>query len=340
MPGDPQSSISPAGFAINRFCLLAALTGVFGCTAQANSPMATTPLPLEPAVRTYIETAIDTLRRASRHPATNWGQLRDSAYVLAQGAREPRDVYPVIDWMLQRVDSHSFLQAGRFGARDADLGGRIAYIRVPFWGNTAMQPVLSDTLQNYIRRQEQAGACRWIVDLRANGGGNMWPMLAGIGPLLGDTIVGGATSPRGRSYWKYKDGAASLVHEDGRVETMVTATAPVLLRGTPAVAILIDAGTGSSGEVMAVAFRSRPRSRYFGAPTAGRSTTNQGFRLPDGANMVITVGTYVDRAGTEYGRPIRPDVAVRSPISGPSMLRGDPIVREAIAWLNGQGCGV
>src|SRR5690348_5042975 len=26
----------------------------------------------------------------------------------------------------------------------------------------------------------------WVVDLRGNVGGNMWPMLAGIGPLLGE----------------------------------------------------------------------------------------------------------------------------------------------------------
>jgi hypothetical protein len=28
------------------------------------------------------------------------------------------------------------------------------------------------------------------VDLRGNGGGNMWPMLAGVGPVLGEGIVG------------------------------------------------------------------------------------------------------------------------------------------------------
>jgi C-terminal processing protease CtpA/Prc len=279
------------------------------------------------------------MRRVSRHTGTNWQSLRDSAYLLANGARQTRDLYPVIDWLLGKVDRHSFLQASRFGARDADLGDRTAYVRVPSWGNTMMQPTLSDTLQNFIRRHEQAGVCRWIVDLRANGGGNMWPMLAGIGPLLGDTIVGGSTSPRGKAHWKYKDGAASLVHEDGRVETLVTATAPVTLRDRwPPVAVLIDDATGSSGEVMAVAFQGRPNTRFFGRPTAGVSTTNQGFRLPDGANMVITVGTYVDRIGTTYGRPVVPDVAIASPFTGPSMLRGDPPVAAALDWLRGQSC--
>jgi carboxyl-terminal processing protease len=297
---------------VRHWWLVVVLAASAGCTRPRSVASAGPPADLEPGIEAYLTAALDTVRRVSRHAQTDWQALRDSMVRLSQGARQPRDVYPVIDWMLSKVDRHSFLQASRVGAREADLGEGIAYIRVPFWGNTAMQPVLSDTLQNFIRRRETAGSCRWIVDLRANGGGNMWPMLAGIGPLLGDTIVGGSTSSRGKAYWKYKDGVASLVHEDGRVETLVSATSPVMLRRPlPPVAVLVDSSTGSSGEVMAVAFRARPRTRFFGQPTAGVSTTNQGFRLPDGANMVITIGAYV---------------------------RGDPIIAAALAWLGTQPC--
>ena len=168
----------------------------------------------------------------------------------------------------------------------------------------------------------------------------MWPMLAGIGPLLGDSIVGGSTALDGRSFWKYLNGAASLVHPDGRVETMVTATAPVRALRSPAppIAVLVDGGTGSSGEVITVAFRGRPRTRLFGSPTAGVSTTNNGYRLPDGRNMVITIGHYFDRLGREYGHPIVPDELVRTPLSGPTMLRGDPVVAAAARWLEAEGC--
>jgi hypothetical protein len=296
--------------------------------------------PLEPAVRAYLDAAVDTLRRVSHHATTDWEALRDSAYLLAGGGREPRDVYPVVDWLLGRVDPHSFLQASRFGARDADLGNGVAYIRVPMWSNPSMEPRLADTLQSMIRRNDAAGACRWIVDLRLNGGGNMWPMLAGIGPLLGDSIVGGSTSPAGLTFWKYQSGAASLIHEDGREEVFVTATSPVLSlrRPDPPVVVLVDGGTASSGEAVAVAFRGRPGSRFLGSPTSGNSTTNDGFRLPDGTNMVITVGRYMDRTGVEYGRPVEPDDVVHSPIHGPSMLRGDPIVAAALHWLGSQPC--
>ena len=35
----------------------------------------------------------------------------------------------------------------------------------------------------------------WMVDLRGNGGGNMWPMRAGIGFALGEGVAGSSVSP-------------------------------------------------------------------------------------------------------------------------------------------------
>ncbi len=46
----------------------------------------------------------------------------------------------------------------------------------------------------------------WIVDLRGNTGGNMWPMLTGIGPILGDGVVGSFVAADGNIPWFYKDG--------------------------------------------------------------------------------------------------------------------------------------
>ena len=289
----------------------------------------------QPTVREYIDAAVDTLRRVSRHANdVNWSVLRDSAYKLSEGAQQPRDVYPVVDWLLSRVDKHSFLQANWNGVRGAIIRERFAYVRVPFFSG-GMVPTLADSLQNIIRRQDVSSTCGWIVDLRNNGGGNMWPMLAGIGPLLGDTIVGWNQSAAGRSLWKYRDGASVLVHEDGRNEELVRATVPphALRDANAPIAVLIDAGTGSSGEVMAVSFKGRQNTRFFGSPTAGVSTTNNGYRLPDGVNMVITIGVYVDRTNRMYGQAIEPDEVVKTPLRGPTVLTGDPVIARATSWL-------
>ena len=47
----------------------------------------------------------------------------------------------------------------------------------------------------------------WLIDLRGNGGGNMWPMLAGIAAVLGEGDLGSFQSPgAGASTWLLKDG--------------------------------------------------------------------------------------------------------------------------------------
>ena len=48
----------------------------------------------------------------------------------------------------------------------------------------------AEALQRAIRMADRPGLIGWIVDLRTDGGGNMWPMMAGLGPILGEGIMG------------------------------------------------------------------------------------------------------------------------------------------------------
>jgi C-terminal processing protease CtpA/Prc len=104
------------------------------------------------------------------------------------------------------------------------------------------------------------------------------------------------------------------------------------------VAVLIDGGTGSSGEAIALAFRGRPNTRSFGAATAGFATANRGAALPDGANMVVTTGFMVDRRGVEAGERLHPDEPVPGPPSGWPFAT-DMVAATATRWLTAQqGC--
>jgi C-terminal processing protease CtpA/Prc len=130
-----------------------------------------------------------------------------------------------------------------------------------------------------LRQYESAAG--WVVDLRGNSGGSMWPMLAVALPLLGGDGVIGAFVTR--------DGARTL-----------SLSGPV--------AVLTDARTASSAEAVAVAFRGVPGARSYGAATRGFSTGNQTVRLPDGALLVITSCRFADRSGGAHGGPLPPDV--------------------------------
>ena len=59
----------------------------------------------------------------------------------------------------------------------------------------------------------------WIVDLRGNTGGNMWPMLTGIGPILGDGPAGSFVAADGNITWFYQDGKTGT-RNPGGVETV------------------------------------------------------------------------------------------------------------------------
>ena len=145
----------------------------------------------------------------------------------------------------------------------------------------------------------------WVVDLQKNYGGNMWPMLAGLAPLLNVPIAGffrdadGVDTP-----WTIGDShvgiADSVVLDLGyQISTLQQSDLPV--------AILTSNTTCSSGEAMVVAFRGSQTSRQFGEPTFGLSTANGSFELSDGSVIWLTTSTFVDSVGREYGSRLYPD---------------------------------
>lgn len=287
--------------------------------------------------RMYLSSALDTLQRAVlRSDTVSWRGVRDSAFAFAAGATKPSDTYAAIAWALHRANKHSFLQAAGPGAASEVVGGRIGYVHVPQWSGGS--PSLADSLQTAVARLDRAGVCGWIVDIRANGGGNMWPMLAGIGPLLGDTLVGAFGTGPEAERWFYKDGVAGILHVGGRLDTVSRATVTAARVRAPRapVAVLFDGGTGSSGEVIALAFRGRPNTRSFGEPTAGVATSNRGAQLPDGANMVVTTSYQVDRRGVVAGERIQPDEVVTGPPPGWPFAT-DAVARAAATWVSGAG---
>lgn len=144
----------------------------------------------------------------------------------------------------------------------------------------------------------------WVVDLRGNRGGDMWPMLAALSPLLDEGRVM-SFEQRDRSLPVTVQGGA--VADDGRVvETSAAGRVP----GSLPIAVLTDGMTGSSGEAAVIAFVGQAGVRSFGQPTYGFSTANDPRTLFDGAIVNITDAVDADRTGKRYGVPIVPDVAV------------------------------
>jgi carboxyl-terminal processing protease len=177
----------------------------------------------------------------------------------------------------------------------------------------------------------------WIVDLRGNTGGNMWPMLTGIGPILGDGAVGSFVAADGNVTWFYQDGKTGTRNPAGLETVSLTLDeAPVLnsMSPTAPVAVLVDSSTASSAEAIAIAFHGRANTRFFGSKTAGQSTAVQPFKLDDGAEIYLTTAIDADRTGKAFPEGFTPDEMFPSVAVMPQEVN-DPVVHSAQTWLMG-----
>nr|WP_274705471.1 S41 family peptidase [Sphingomonas sp. H160509] len=80
--------------------------------------------------------------------------------------------------------------------------GRFGYLRLPELNTLgsdgqSLGAAYTSSVRGALLRMEQSPLCGWIIDLRGNGGGNMWPMLWGLDPLLGKPPFGFFVLPDG-----------------------------------------------------------------------------------------------------------------------------------------------
>jgi carboxyl-terminal processing protease len=191
----------------------------------------------------------------------------------------------------------------------------------------------ADSLHTIAAGLETSHPSGWIVDLRGNSGGNMYPMIAGIGFVLGEGTLGYFVSSSGTEEpWYYRQGSAGGVVGGKELTMTQVKDAPLTLPNLPPVAVLLDSGTISSGEAVAISFIRRRWSRSFGAHTYGLSTGNQGFPLPDGASLFLCDVIEEDRDHRKYPDGIEPDVVLPEPFELPSE-EADPVIQAARQWL-------
>jgi C-terminal processing protease CtpA/Prc len=214
------------------------------------------------------------------------------------------------------------------------LEGRIGFVRLygfsfREYGVEELSPHV-DTIQGTIREIDSPTVCGWIVDLRLNTGGWIMPMLAGVGPIVGEGLVGYFVSPDSVwQEWFYDDGEAGVRPYSG---VGASGTPYELIVPDPNVAVLTGPTTNSAGEAVAIAFRGRPKTRSFGQATAGYSTVLRQDILSDDAELWLTYATDADRARQIYGGVVEPDEFVEGEVAD-DPASGDAVVDAALAWL-------
>jgi len=149
--------------------------------------------------------------------------------------------------------------------------------------------------------------CGVIVDLRETGGGNSIP----ASWVLGRALLG-------HSNVRYRDrsGLEVLLDQDAvrrglNVRDLSTSLDQVhkRLQGLP-LAVLVGPHTVSASEAIAAMLWSSPAAVLVGQRTAGMTTANNIFELPDGGVLALAVYRFVDPQGKAVKGPLVPDVLV------------------------------
>ncbi|MFF3650706.1 S41 family peptidase [Streptomyces sp. NPDC002181] len=298
--------------------------------------------------REYLSRALDLMEAHSvRRDQVDWPRLRRDAYARTESARTPSDTYAAImDALTELGDHHSsFLtpveraitrQASEdtfTGLTGRQLPGPVGYLSLPGVG---VAPAGMDTYVRQgraaVKEAERDGIdCGWIVDLRQNTGGSVWPMFAVAAPLLGEGKVGSFVFPDGSSTpWYVKNRRPGLNGKESR-----WGPADPVGRPDAPVAVLTDGRTASAGEALLIAFEGRPDTRTFGTASSGLPTANSGFTLSDGAAVNLTTSLDADRTGRTYDGPIPPDEEVPTARADIRTDR-DETLKAATRWLLGQ----
>lgn len=265
-------------------------------------------------VRSYLTGALRVVERSALFgPAVDWPEVHREADSVLKDAKQYTHTHDFLEEVLVRAGGrHSgLIRPGRRSQLSpeerAALGpplptghviesaaGPVAYLRVP--RTSRADPGVAGYIaagEGVLRTLTAAGPRGWIVDLRANVGGNMWPMLAVACPLLPEGVLGHFEDREG-GYQEFGVRAGSafldhhqMAHLDAYAEFPRYDHAPI--------AVLVSRHTASAGEAVALAFHGRPGTGLIGTPTRGLTTSNISHTLRDKLVMRITKSYFADR---------------------------------------------
>lgn len=269
----------------------------------------------------------------------DWNEVARESDALKLIGNDSTDTKILFDFFTQKLrkagDKHSFFIAKQSISkiREAELpvhpqadylGEGIAWVKVPpcLTFDAAKDKAFANTIRSEIKRidsgQKVSG---WIVDLRHNTGGNLWPMLAGLNALIEDGTVGYFVDPKSNKKQPW-------ISHNGKLNSS-TINSYKIENTKVKIAVLIDSMTGSSGEMTAISFLGLPNVKTFGQPSAGYTTANQTYFLSNGSQLLLAVQFVADRTGKPYKDMIIPDVAVNDL----NNTKNDGVILTAKKWL-------
>jgi len=289
-------------------------------------------------INSYLQEVISIVRKHSIYKdQVDWEKIEEEFLDKANLCQSYEETYLVISQLLHEVgDKHGFiLLPDQINQRNSHINGTIkgsliedgiGYINIPSCPSldVSVNQEYPQVLQNTIKKIDNANINSWVIDLRNNNGGNLWPMLLGLGPITGNKVLGYfIDSENEYTPFSYENGA---VKYGGDVQLFTpTKNYYTTKCNKPIIAILIGRSTASSGEILAIALRTS-FSKVFGEYSAGFTNSTKMFELNDGALLFITSSRIASQDKKICLEIVKPDVIV-SPESN------EVILKEAVNWI-------
>ncbi len=314
------------------------------------------------SIKQYLDkTLLIIQNNALNKDKLNWDSVRTDIYEKTKDADNIETILPIFPYLFEILkDHHGWLSYGdknyRWNKESKNLKNQtvknavesykkvyatllnknIAYLRIP--GNNDFGAKNMDSIANNIVDEiDKINSNKikgWILDLRINIGGNMYPMIAGISDLIGnDGRLGGFVTSNNQSdgEWFLKKG--NIYVDTNQVLNRRKLKKPI--KKQIPIAVLISNYTASSGEMTAITLIGRKNTKLFGEESAGYTTTNEGFRLDEKSGVNVAVGYVKDRRGEIYIDNIQPDFVVTGGDNFED-LKSDKKIMKAHKWLKKQ----
>jgi len=189
------------------------------------------------------------------------------------------------------------------------LTKNIGYIVIPtinIGGDQNAIDLATKTIRDSICKLLSKNPKKLIIDLRTNIGGNMYPMLSGLGVLFPEMKLGG-DSKDGESFysdWEIKEGNFYMW---GNQMTSIPLNCECKNKVRKYV-VLTSRYTTSSGETVASSLKGQENITLVGERTAGYSSTNSWYQISEEILFSPAIAYYMSIDKTFHKNGIVPDI--------------------------------
>lgn len=274
----------------------------------------------------YVRHCIRLMNRCGLYSNTDvWELTRDSVLRVSRHVNSYDEAHAIIKSVINIAGGkHSFLKPP---LKDTSayvetvpkvdfLESNLLYINLPAHAGVIVSDSVYVNIVINALKIHKEDAQGVIIDLRGNHGGNMYPMIAAVSPLIKDGTI--LRFQSGGRHIKVMPVSLDFVMRSQKIAVDDIFRMPERIP----IAILIDGMTASSGEATLLAFRGMDNVQTFGTPTAGYASANASYVLSDGYTLALTVGKEIARTGEVFcDDPIEPDMLTEKPLE------------DAVIWI-------